>query len=230
MYLYETHLHTKLVSKCSSLTPEKIVEMYTKNGYAGVFITDHFLNGNTTVEERFPKATFQEKISAFCESYKEVKRVAGTSLQVFFGFEYSYRGTDVLVYGWNEERLKTLENIMSMTMKQFCIFCRENGALVVQAHPFREASYIDHIRLFPETEGVETFNSCRNELCNKLGAFYADAYGKISIGGSDCHHANQPILSGMAFDEKLQSEEDFIEKLRQGKGQIFKKENVLLTE
>ncbi len=49
-YLYETHCHTNLISACSSLSPEEMVELYAKNGYTGVFVTDHFLNGNCLPE------------------------------------------------------------------------------------------------------------------------------------------------------------------------------------
>ena len=227
MYLYETHCHTKTVSTCSSLTAEDIVKLYLANGYHGVFITDHFLNGNTTIHKNFPNASYKEKIEAFSEGFREVKELAGERLQVFFGLEYTYRGTDMLIYGWSPEQLKELECILSMRMSSLPDFCREAGVLAIQAHPFREAHYIDHIRLFPTAEGVEIFNSSRGELCNTLAEFYANAYGKIAIGGSDCHHIEQKILSGLAFEEEIHSEQEFITALRQGKGQIIKKENVL---
>ena len=225
MYKYETHCHTKMISACASLTAEQIVELYVKNGYSGVFITDHFLNGNTTVDRRLP---YKEQIDRFFEGYEEVKKVAGNSLQVFFGFEYSYRGTDVLVYGWNKLQLKNRVAIMSMSMKEFCIYCGEQGVLAVQAHPFREADYIDHIRLYPETEGVEVYNACRTDLCNDLGAFYAEKYGKVVTAGTDIHHFTQKKLSGMEFDKKINSEAEFIAAIRSGKGKIIKTDNVLI--
>ena len=226
MYLYDTHCHTQKVSACSRLTAEDIVELYTENGFAGVFITDHFLNGNTSIHRNYPNADYKEKIKEFFEGYKEVKRVAGNRLQVFFGFEYSYRGTDILVYGWNEEQLKERECILQMSMKEFCEYCAEQDVLSIQAHPFREAHYIDYIRLYPGAEGVETLNSARDERCNLLADFYATQYGKIKTGGSDIHVKAHKLLSGVAFDSKLQSERDFIERLRQGQGKIICKENV----
>ena len=224
MYLYETHCHTAKVSACSRLSPEETVELYLCNGYSGIFVTDHFLNGNTTVDKGLP---FAEAVEKFCEGFEEVKRAAGERLQVFFGFEYSYLGTDVLCYGWDKKTLLGFPQILSMSMREFCDFCRENGALAVQAHPFREDFYIDHIRLFPNAEGVETFNAGRTERCNKLGEFYADAYGKIRTGGSDLHSVRQKALAGMEFEEKITSERDFLRLLREGKGQIVVKENKL---
>ena len=230
MYLYETHCHTKAVSACATLTAEELVEMYVANGYAGVFITDHFLNGNTTLHKLLPNADYREKIQAFCASYEEVKRVAGTRLQVFFGLEYSYKGTDVLVYGWKEEQLQEMENILSMSMRELCEFCKENGALAIQAHPFREGNYIDHIRLFPQAEGIETYNAARDERCNRLADFFAEEYGKIKIGGSDMHAPWMQNLSGMAFEEPLRDEQDFINRLRAGEGKIIQQKNCYKPE
>ena len=43
MYLYETHLHTSPVSRCAKATVRETIEYYKEAGYAGVFMTDHFL-------------------------------------------------------------------------------------------------------------------------------------------------------------------------------------------
>ncbi len=229
MYKYETHCHTARTSLCGRMSAEDIVELYIANGYTGVFITDHFLNGNTTVHKTMPNAPYAEKIEEFCKGYEEVKLAAKDRLQVFFGLEFSYKGTDVLCYGWNKEQLKNMPEIMNLTMRQFCDYCRENGALAVQAHPFREDFYIDHIRLFPNAEGVEVFNAGRNRLCNDLGNYYALQYGKIRTGGSDLHVTFQPVLSGMEFSEKIRSEQHFISLLRKGEGNIFSQPNRFLN-
>ena len=78
-------------------------------------------------------------------------------------------GTDMLAYGFDKESLKAFPELPSMDLRTFADFCRARGILAVQAHPFREDSYIDHIRLYPNCEGVETLNAARNALCNDLG-------------------------------------------------------------
>lgn len=221
MYKYELHCHTKRSSQCAGISADEIVELYLANGYDGVCITDHFLNGNTTVHRNCPNGTYEEKIDLFCKGYEEVKERAKDRLKVFFGFEASYRGTDILVYGFDQQALEKLPQLPDMDLRSFCDFCRERGALAVQAHPFREAGYIDHIRLYPNCEGVESMNSARDKRCNELGAFYAKAYDKIATGGSDLHHADQKMLSGMAFDEEVHSIEELIALLRAGKGEII---------
>ncbi len=225
MFLYETHLHTALVSKCAKISPEQIVELYEKNGYDGVFVTDHFLNGNCYYNGR-DDLSYAERVHLYAEGYRAVKAAAGDRLQVFFGFEYSYRGTDILFYGWDEDALADIPEALSLKPSEFIKFANERGILTVQAHPFREAAYIDHIRLFPGTEGVEVYNAGRTDLANDLAYQYATAYGKIKTGGSDLHSAEQSMLSGVAFHERITSEAEFIDALRAGKGTVVKKPNV----
>ena len=74
MYKYELHCHTAKVSARSRMGAEELVELYLENGYDGIFVTDHFLNGNTTVDRRLP---YEEEIEAFCRGYEEVKAAAG---------------------------------------------------------------------------------------------------------------------------------------------------------
>ncbi len=46
MYKYETHLHTFPVSRCAQKSVRENLEVYKALGFDGVFITNHFLNGN----------------------------------------------------------------------------------------------------------------------------------------------------------------------------------------
>ncbi len=219
-YRYETHLHTALISACSRFQPQEIVEKYVRLGYAGVFVTDHFLNGNTAVPRELP---WKERIRRFFDGYRAVCECAkGTPLSVFSGWEYSYKGTDFLVYGLGEDWLFLHPEIMEMSVSQFCPFARREGGLVIQAHPFREAFYIDHIRLFPSAvDGLETINACRDERCNRLADNLAREYGLCKLAGSDIHTKDQKLLAGMQFQTKLTSELDFSERIKRGEGELF---------
>ncbi|MDE6411295.1 MAG: PHP domain-containing protein [Clostridia bacterium] len=219
MYRYETHLHTSITSACSRFTPEEIVEKYVRLGYAGIFVTDHFLNGNTTVPRELD---WERRVTQFCEGYRLVKKAAEGALDVFFGLEYSYKGTDFLVYGLDEEWLLAHPEIMEMRVSHFAPFARREGALVIQAHPYREANYIDHIRLFPSVvDGIEVINANMDERTNRLAGILADAYNLATTAGSDIHGKSQTSLGGMEFKEKIKSERDFAERIKRGEGSIF---------
>lgn len=226
-YKYETHCHTDSGSFCSRISAEELVDLYIANEYSGIFITDHFFNCPSSVVYGREDMIYADRIDAFCYGYEKAKKYANGKIDVFFGFEYSYKGTDLLVYGWDKETLKKFTNVLDLKTSDFVSFAKENGALVVQAHPFREADYIDHVRLFTEVDGVETFNACRTDTENRLALLYAEEKGKIITGGSDLHHAKQEILSGMEFEERVNSVEHFISLVTAGKGKIINQKNVL---
>ena len=230
MFIYETHCHTAISSRCGAGSAEEVAEMYAANGYSGIFVTDHFLNGNTTVNDVLPGGSYEEKVALYCESYRKVKEAAkraGKGLQVFFGLEYSYRGTDLLLYGWQEETVKRFPEILSLKTSDFIPFARERGAFIVQAHPFRERDYIDHIRLFTGAEGAEIFNATEDERSNSMAQTYAAAYNKARTAGSDMHRPrDQKELTGMAFETPLLNERDFISRVRAGEGSVVHVQNV----
>ena len=49
-FKYETHCHTSPVSKCAKASVEETVRFYQSIGYDGLFITNHFLDGNINPE------------------------------------------------------------------------------------------------------------------------------------------------------------------------------------
>lgn len=227
-YLYETHCHTSVMSQCSQLAPQQMTELYLANGYTGVIVTEHFLNGNTWLNyNEYKNASYEDRVKRFCEGYGEVARVANASgLDTFFSLEYSYNGTDVLIYGMDEAKLLAFPEILTLGPNELCKQLKGTEYLAAQAHPYRVDWYIPYTRIFDGVEGMEVYNACRNDLCNGLAEYYAGACALVRTAGSDIHRASQPVLGGMAFDEKLTSVQDFIRLVREGKGEIVKKENV----
>ena len=96
-FLYETHMHTHPVSACAVSSPEEMVRYYKEQGFTGIVVTDHFINGNTNCPQHF---SWEKKIEFYASGYNRAK-IEGDKcgLDVFFGLEYSYQGTDFLVYG-----------------------------------------------------------------------------------------------------------------------------------
>lgn len=228
MYKYETHLHTSPVSRCARATVEEQLKFYKELGYDGVFITNHFIDGNINID--FP-ATYEEKINFFFTDYErglEVGKKLG--IKVFFGSELSYGGTDFLVYGLDKEWFLSHPEIKDMKKTEELKFMAEEGALIIQAHPFREAAYIDHIRLFPRhVHGVETINACRTDFENGMAKLYAEKYGLLSFAGSDNHGGRgREILAGLESKKPILSEAEFIKALRKGKLSIFTLKNDII--
>lgn len=230
MYKYETHLHTLPVSKCASATVRDALEFYKRIGYDGVFITNHFIDGNINVNRALPYA---EKIEFYFSDYERAVSISEEiGISVFCGVEMSYGGTDFLVYGPMKEWYLAHPEIENMKKSQLLTMLREAGALVIQAHPFREASYIDHIRLFPRhVHGVEVVNASRNAFENQLAEQYAENYGLIKFAGSDNHSGERvKRLGGMESAERVCSEKEFIDGVISGKITYFVQNNPLINK
>lgn len=222
MYIYETHLHTKPVSKCAQATVRESVEYYKEAGYAGIFITNHFIDGNIDVDPHLP---YEERINFYFSDYEEALQIGqGIGLPVFCGVEMSYEGTDFLVYGLDKEWFLAHPEIEKMKKSEELKMLMEAGALVIQAHPFRQAGYIDHIRLFPHcVHGVEIYNACRSDFDNQMAELYADRYGLLHFAGTDNHWAgNHETYGGMQSETPIQDEKDFVQRVLNGEMKIYK--------
>ncbi len=222
-YKYETHLHTSEVSACARVSAAEQVGFYAEMGYAGIIVTDHFLNGNTVVP--LEGLSWKEKIERFCIGYvnafQEGKKVG---LDVFFGWEASYGGTDFLTYGLSPHWLLENEKIMEMPYWDYLNYVRDQGGFVVHAHPFREAEYIrGGIKLKPRSvDAVEIINANRTDFENKMAREYAKNYGIAPLAGSDNHAGyGQKKLAGIKTKERIESIIDFVDIIQSGNYKIF---------
>ena len=225
-YRYETHLHTMPVSACARANPEESVSFYKSKGYDAIFVTNHFIDGNIGIDGGAP---YEEKIRFYFSDYHRA-RAAGEreGLKVFPGVEMSYYGTDFLVYGLDEDWYLSHPGITDMKKSEELAFLRSEGALVIQAHPFREGGWIDHIRLFPrQIEGVEVINAGRDDFQNHMARIFADEYGLLPFAGSDNHSAGRTArLAGIDTGSPICSVDDFIRVIRSGEYSLFCEDNV----
>ena len=226
MHLYETHLHTHPVSKCAVADAREVVNFYHDLGYAGIFITNHFLDGNINIDRELP---YEEKINFYFSDYELAKRIGDEiGIDVFFGAELSYKGTDFLVYGLDKEWFLSHPEIMRMSKTEELTLMANEGAMIIQAHPFREASYIEHIRLYPRhVHGVETYNANRTDFENDMARTYAKSYELFPFAGTDNHRGRaQTKLGGIKLSSKISDEREFIQRIQNGEYKIFHKELV----
>ena len=221
MYKYETHLHTSPVSACAKANVSDTLVCYKNLGYDGVFITNHFLDGNINIDKSLP---YEKKIEFYFSDYENALKLSkNIGIKVFLGIEISYGGTDFLIYGLNKKWFLKNPQIMDMKKSDELPFLHKNGALVIQAHPFRQDYYIDHIRIYPDCiDGMEVVNANRTESENKIAMIYADEYKLLKTAGSDNHLASAQIhFAAMASETPIVSEEDFIKRIKSNKLSIF---------
>jgi len=229
-FRYETHLHSAPVSACARATVEESLNFYKSIGYDGVFLTNHFIDGNVRYDHSAP---YEEMLEFYLSDYYDALKIGQEiGIKVFFGVELSmafhpernvWGGTDFLVYGLEPDWYRAHPGIMEMLKQDEMTFMMEEGALVSHAHPFREARYIDYIRLFPRAvNAVEIINASRTEFENSQAEKYAADYDLLQTAGSDNHTAgNQPRLAGMETDEPIESVADFVRLVKERKTRIF---------
>lgn len=220
MYRYETHLHTSPVSRCAGAGVREQMRFYRELGYDGIFVTNHFLDGNVNIDRNLP---YKTKLDFYLSDYFDAKKESeNLGIKVFFGVELSHAGTDFLIYGLPPEWYQAHPEIMELGKKEELALMRSEGAFVVQAHPYREAGYIDHIRLYPRSvDAVEVINASRIDFENRLADQYADNYGLLKTGGSDNHHGFASRLAGMECEEPVMTEADYGRLVREGKARVF---------
>lgn len=218
MYKYETHLHTREGSACSSAAAEDMARAHKELGYDGIFVTNHFFNGNTSVPRDLP---WEQRIELYCEGYEIAKRTGDKiGLKVFFGLEYCVNWADLLIY--NMEKQWLLENeklLMHTDEREFFRTVRAQGGFIIHAHPFRGDPYIHHISLYPEDiDGVEVINASHSpdNSYNSRAEIYADMFGFKKTGGSDSHHLDKLFGGGILVPRPINSPTDYLEMLRAG--------------
>lgn len=214
-------MHTLPVSKCARQSVRQNLEFYASLGYDGIFITNHFLDGNINIDKEL---SYEEKIEFYFSDYYEALSLSEEiGIKVFLGVEISYRGTDFLIFGLDKEWFLAHPEIMDMRKSDELPFLASHGALVIQAHPYREDKHINHIRLFPRcVDGIETINASRPDFENAMADAYADAYELLKIAGSDNHAGhNAKRLAGVEFATPLIDEQDFINRVKNNEAKIF---------
>ncbi len=227
-YLYETHLHTNQGSACGRNSGAEMAAACKEYGYTGIFVTDHNWGGNTCISRELP---WREWMTLYSRAYYDAREYGDRNgLDVFFGMETGFDGTEFLILGLTPEWFMENEAIRSADIAKQYELVRNAGGIVVQAHPYRVEPYIPAVRVFPEyADAVEAINAMHSNPMsrshndpswNDMAVELARANNKIMTAGSDIH--NKALLGGgMAFRRKILSPADFCQALRSGEDYVM---------
>lgn len=227
-YLYETHLHTCESSACARSTGQEMARACKEYGYTGIFVTDHNWGGNTAVDKSL---SWEDWVDAFGTGYEHAKEEGRRiGLDVFFGYEAGYCGTEFLIYGVDTSWMKAHPQLLSATVEEQYNLVHEAGGLVIHAHPYREEYYIPEIRLYPEwVDGVEGINATHSNsrstghndpLFDVRAVAYARAHKLPMSAGSDIH-GTRLFGGGVAFPRRLTSAADYVKAVLTGEDYVL---------
>jgi hypothetical protein len=218
-YKYETHCHTKLVSRCGQLEIKELVEQYKAAGYSGIVLTDHYSPMTFDLPDFFSK---KKAIDHYLRAYREAKKYSDDNFTVLLGMELRFHLTvnDYLIYGISEEMLHELPFLLSLYIKKASKLFHKKGCLVLQAHPFRE---LITRRNHPYLDGTEVYNGKASAEANANSEKWAEEINaKIKISGSDCHRVSGVGKGGIATDTPIRTKEDLIQILKSGNFKLIK--------
>ena len=220
-YLYETHMHTSWVSLCSDCPPVRQVRAYKDRGYAGIIVTDHFINGNSACPDEMP---WDKKMKFLASGYEEAKKEGSRcGLDVFFGWEFTIDGMDFLTYGLSLDFLLQHPGIDRLGIEQYSLLVIKSGGFLAQAHPYRVAWWIK--KQYPANprliDAIEVYNASMPRETNKKARDFAELHNLPALAGSDSHCEDIPFASGIALSKKAGSIFDIIEAVKTRKAKLI---------
>ena len=224
MFKTEAHIHTSEVSKCGQVAAADMASAYAEAGYDTIFITDHI----NVVMRSWVDMTWEEKMEKHMSGY-EAAREAGEKLglRVLYGAEIAFatgegHSNDYLVYGIDRDFLIGLERYYGGRIEDFYPYAKKHGALVIQAHPFRDgfctpkADFVD---------GLEVCNAHpRHNNNNDKALALAKERGLLMTAGSDAHQYEDVAGAAVLSEKRIETVEDYIELIRSGKGILVGRE------
>jgi len=216
-YIYETHLHTREGSRCGRVHGEDYIPYMIEKGYSGMVVTDHFFTGNCAVPHFDP---WEVRVDKYMSGYERaLKATRGSDFTVLFGIEYNFECDEYLIYGVDRKWLLDRPDIERMTREEVYSEVHKSGAIMVQAHPYRERDYISNIHLTPSVcDGIEIYNAANSDNMNALAYEYSKRLNLPVTAGSDIHYFHDGPMGGMAFDRKITTISDFADAIRNREG------------
>ena len=213
----ELHCHCTVVSACGRITPAEIVDNYVKAGYTSLVITDHISRDTFQSGNYLGTPDWDAKVDFFLRSYRALQEAAKGRLNILLGAEVridSHHAADYLLYGVSEEFLRKVGCLHQFHLADLSRVARENGVLLVQAHPFRNFMVVTPPALL---DGVEVFNASPSHapIRGELAKLWAEHYDLIQTSGSDLHSPKpSQIAGGIETDEPITSNEQLVEVLK----------------
>ena len=121
-----------------------------------------------------------------------------------------------------DELLADPEHVMSEGLEAFAPKYRADGALLIQAHPFRGKCTPAPAELL---DGVEVLNlNPRHDSHNDLALAYAEEHHLLMTAGSDCHRPGDEGTTGILAETLPEDSFGFADLIRSGKYTLIRPE------
>ncbi len=204
--LFDMHVHTSGISRCSRVSPEELVKRCKQKGANGFVLTNHFAPNHVKGDAFNWRHAYEEE---YCVT-KKLGEKAG--MRVLFGIEVTPTGEggkDYLIYGVSPDFLYQEKMLYDYSLQELSTLVHEAGALLFHAHPYRGKSTPSDPKLI---DGVE-INCHPLYLDNQKEPItaFAKEHGLLLSCGSDYHGDVYKAPCGVYFPENVHTEADMKE-------------------
>ncbi len=213
----ELHAHTCQVSPCSHVRAQRMIDLYTEKGYGAVVVTDHY---GKWIMDRAKISDADEFTEYFLGGFRAAKRRAlhtNGAVAALLGAEINLLEgpNDYLLYGVEEDFFYENPLLFRLSLKKLRLLCEKEGAILVQAHPYRGyCSPADPLLL----DGLEAYNgNPRQKNNNDMAYEMASQYGLIMTSGSDFHEEEDAARGGIETKASIFDSQGLARTLRDGK-------------
>ncbi len=184
-YKTELHAHTKPMSRCSTVTPEELVDLYHSVGVDSLVITNHFLH-----DYFIDNPPRDEVIAAYMSDFNRAKvHAAKFGMNAVLGAEFAFPDNldnHYLVYGLDENDMARAFGLLEQPYSEFYAAFKNDKNVIIQAHPHRPGGELQPLDTI---DGIEPFNLVLNHYCQPTRSLSAvRGSDLIIIGGSDFHY------------------------------------------
>ena len=209
---WELHAHCCETSLCGHVPAEELVKSYSGAGYTGLVLTDHY--NEKTLDAL--TGTPEEKVEKWLRGY-EIARKTGEEcgLTVLFGLKARLPANenDYLIFGATPALLREHPLLHLQTLPALHALVHSCGAILVQAHPFREVCAPAPAE---DLDGVEVFNGHpRHDSRNPLAMEFSIAHPHlIRTSGSDYHRTQDLATGGIETDRAIHTPAGLVQCLK----------------
>ena len=199
----EMHAHTKPVSLCSEVEPEKLIELYKKQNADAVVITNHFS------PFYFKNGTKEEKLKEYISEFEAARKLGDKNgINIILGIEirFTENANDYLVYGVSFGDIEKMIRLIPYGITEFYKEIKTRENIILQAHPFRNGMTLAPL---DSIDGIETFNMHPGHNSRvAVACRYAAEHSLLVSGGTDYHHPGHHAMCLMRTNERVDDSYD----------------------
>lgn len=197
----DTHVHSAGASRCARSTVEEIIDFKIKLGYDGMILTNHVQPWYCYNQEYSQIVADAE--SEYEKGLEHLEKIGEKHFKFLLGAEITItlpRHSDILIYGDVLPFLKKHDKLCDVTQQTLFEYCKEDGLVMVQAHPRREGmDFLDPSYL----SGVEVNCSPRDLATHPAVIDFADKNNLILTCGTDTHFTAMTTRGGMIVPDDI---------------------------